>query len=53
MTGFSQANWSQSLNFDLLLPKRPLHNTLTASEENLSDSHNDSNDDNNGLSVFI
>lgn len=23
MTGFSQANWSQSLNFDLLLPKRP------------------------------
>ncbi|GAF55459.1 hypothetical protein JCM18901_1105 [Psychrobacter sp. JCM 18901] len=53
MTGFSQANWSQSLNFDLLLPKRPLHNTLTASEENLSDSHNDSNDDANGLSVLI
>ncbi|MGO2277474.1 MULTISPECIES: hypothetical protein [unclassified Psychrobacter] len=53
MTGFSQANWSQSLNFDLLLPKRPLHNTLAASEENLSDSHNDSNDDNNGLSVLI
>ena len=23
MTGFSQANWSQALNFDLLLPKRP------------------------------
>ena len=29
MTGFSQANWSQSLNFDLLLPKRPQQNTLT------------------------
>ena len=24
ITGFSQANWSQSLNFDLLLPKRPI-----------------------------
>lgn len=23
MTGFSSANWSQALNFDLLLPKRP------------------------------
>jgi len=50
MTGFSQTNWSQSLNFDLLLPKRPLHNTLTTNEENLSDS---SNDDNNGLAVLI
>ncbi|MGE6474167.1 hypothetical protein [Psychrobacter sp. NPDC078631] len=50
MTGFSQANWSQSLNFDLLLPKRPLHNTLAASE-GLSGSN--SNDDNNGLSVLI
>ncbi|MBH0086113.1 hypothetical protein I6E84_07770 [Psychrobacter sp. SCQQ22] len=30
MTGFSQANWSQSLNFDLLLPKRPQQNTLSA-----------------------
>lgn len=30
MTGFSQANWSQSLNFDLLLPKRPQQNTLDA-----------------------
>ena len=29
MTGFSQANWSQSLNFDLLLPKRPTHNDLS------------------------
>ncbi|ERL54614.1 hypothetical protein [Psychrobacter aquaticus] len=28
MTGFSQANWSQSLNFDLLLPKRPQYNVL-------------------------
>lgn len=28
MTGFSQANWSQSLNFDLLLPKRPQQNAL-------------------------
>ena len=27
MTGFSQANWSQSLNFDLLLPKRPTDNS--------------------------
>jgi len=33
-----------------LLPKRPLHNTLTTNEENLSDS---SNDDNNGLAVLI
>ena len=30
MTGFSQANWSQSLNFDLLLPKRPQQNTIAA-----------------------
>jgi hypothetical protein len=55
MTGFSQANWSQSLNFDLLLPKRPLHNTLAASED-LSDSGkatlNDSND-NDGVSILI
>ncbi|MEN8626552.1 hypothetical protein [Psychrobacter proteolyticus] len=50
MTGFSQANWSQSLNFDLLLPKRPLHNTLAAIE-GLSGSN--SNDDDNGLSVLI
>lgn len=28
MTGFSQANWSQSLNFDLLLPTRPQQNAL-------------------------
>ncbi|MGP4120546.1 hypothetical protein ACT3N8_12085 [Psychrobacter aquimaris] len=59
MTGFSQANWSQSLNFDLLLPKRPLHNTLAASEDlsdsgkaTLNDSDDDSND-NDGLSILI
>jgi hypothetical protein len=59
MTGFSQANWSQSLNFDLLLPKRPLHNTLAASEAlsdsgkaTLNDSDDDSND-NDGLSILI
>ena len=34
MTGFSQANWSQSLGFDLLLPKRPQHNAL---EDSLND----------------
>lgn len=34
MTGFSQANWSQSLNFDLLLPKRPQQNALN--HENLN-----------------
>jgi hypothetical protein len=32
MTGFSQANWSQSLNFDLLLPKRPQQNVLNADQ---------------------
>ena len=32
MTGFSQANWSQSLNFDLLLPKRPQTNALPISD---------------------
>jgi hypothetical protein len=60
MTGFSQANWSQSLNFDLLLPKRPLHNTLATNESlsdsgkaTLDDSNNDSNDEHNGLSVLI
>ena len=59
MTGFSQANWSQSLNFDLLLPKRPLHNTLAVSEDlsdsgkaTLNDSDDDSND-NDGLSILI
>ncbi|MGP5209795.1 hypothetical protein ACTXJ5_03275 [Psychrobacter alimentarius] len=35
MTGFSQANWSQSLNFDLLLPTRPQQNVLK------NESHND------------
>ncbi len=35
MTGFSQANWSQSLNFDLLLPARPQQNALK------DESHND------------
>jgi len=58
MTGFSQANWSQSLNFDLLLPKRPLHNILAASEEGLLDnnkldSDQESVNDSNGLSVLI
>ncbi|WP_201580223.1 hypothetical protein [Psychrobacter sp. Pi2-52] len=60
MTGFSQANWSQSLNFDLLLPKRPLQNTLAAieglsdsSKATLDDSNNDNNDEHNGLSVLI
>lgn len=33
MTGFSQANWSQALNFDLLLPKRP----IADNEQTLSD----------------
>lgn len=33
MTGFSQANWSQALNFDLLLPKRP----ITDNEQTLAD----------------
>lgn len=32
MTGFSQANWSQSLNFDLLLPKRPQQNVLNGDD---------------------
>ncbi|MDO5767921.1 MAG: hypothetical protein Q4P13_00325 [Psychrobacter sp.] len=31
MTGFSQANWSQSLNFDLLLPARPQQHVLSES----------------------
>lgn len=35
MTGFSQANWSQSLNFDLLLPKRPPQNTLSSDNDDL------------------
>lgn len=34
MTGFSQANWSQSLNFDLLLPKRPQQNALDNGSDN-------------------
>ncbi len=34
MTGFSQANWSQSLNFDLLLPKRPQQNALNSESQN-------------------
>ncbi|MBI0426454.1 hypothetical protein [Psychrobacter sp. NG27] len=38
MTGFSQANWSQSLNFDLLLPKRPQQNTLSADSEQVLES---------------
>ncbi|MBH0095535.1 hypothetical protein I6E61_03950 [Psychrobacter sp. NZS113] len=36
MTGFSQANWSQSLNFDLLLPKRPQQNTISADRKQAS-----------------
>ena len=36
MTGFSQANWSQSLNFDLLLPKRPQQNALADSNNSSS-----------------
>lgn len=35
MTGFSQANWSQSLNFDLLLPKRPQLNTPNSDNDDL------------------
>lgn len=35
MTGFTQANWSQSLNFDLLLPKRPADSDSTAEESDL------------------
>ena len=35
MTGFSQANWSQSLNFDLLLPKRPQQNMLDNNNDDL------------------
>jgi len=35
MTGFSQANWSQSLNFDLLLPKRPQQNTPNSDNDDL------------------
>jgi len=34
MTGFSQANWSQSLNFDLLLPTRPQQNALKDESQN-------------------
>ena len=34
MTGFSQANWSQSLNFDLLLPTRPQQNALKDERQN-------------------
>lgn len=37
MTGFSQANWSQSLGFDLLLPKRPQHNALEDSLNDVAD----------------
>lgn len=37
MTGFSQANWSQSLNFDLLLPKRPQHNVLDGEHKRNND----------------
>ncbi len=36
MTGFSQANWSQSLNFDLLLPKRPQQNALATGSNSRS-----------------
>ena len=61
MTGFSQANWSQSLNFDLLLPKRPLHNVLVANSAGSSDGNKetlnaqsyDGDSNNNGLSVLI
>ncbi len=42
MTGFSQANWSQSLNFDLLLPKRPQQNTLYALDSFDNSSNNNS-----------
>lgn len=35
MTGFSQANWSQSLNFDLLMPKRPPQNTPSSANDDL------------------
>ena len=38
MTGFSQANWSQSLNFDLLLPKRPQQNMLNSNSEQVAES---------------
>ncbi|WP_010197456.1 hypothetical protein [Psychrobacter sp. PAMC 21119] len=38
MTGFSQANWSQSLNFDLLLPKRPQQNMLNSDSEQVAES---------------
>lgn len=41
MTGFSQANWSQSLNFDLLLPKRPKHNALKADNNASTDENSD------------
>ncbi len=37
MTGFSQANWSQSLGFDLLLPKRPQQNALEDSLNDIAD----------------
>ncbi|WP_201589580.1 hypothetical protein [Psychrobacter fozii] len=37
MTGFSQTNWSQSLNFDLLLPKRPQQNTISADSKQASE----------------
>lgn len=37
MTGFSQANWSQALNFDLLLPKRPTDDSHERSQATLLD----------------
>lgn len=37
MTGFSQDNWSQSLNFDLLLPKRPQQNALDSNDKKNND----------------
>ncbi|WP_298809678.1 hypothetical protein [uncultured Psychrobacter sp.] len=44
MTGFSQANWSQSLNFDLLLPRRPQQNTLSADSKQASEQVAESTD---------
>ena len=45
MTGFSQANWSQSLNFDLLLPKRPQQHALADINRSDDDKNKAANQD--------
>lgn len=43
MTGFSESNWSQSLNFDLLLPKRPTSRDFNPASSNVKSSQDSDN----------